>query len=134
MCTIVNINGTETKWPLTESQVSYIQNVQKSMCNRSYFIEWSTFGKNSRIIYRQLCDLEMCGEIEHVNLFKCRSRYICVFNDHQLGGMAVTCHGVGLFEAWLAGMFPSLPSFRFEHPYAHYSILRKGKQFVEPLN
>lgn len=134
MCTIVNINGSDTKWPLNESQVSYLQNVQKSMCNRSYFIEWCTFGKNGRSIYRQLCDLEMCGEIEHVNLFKCKNRYICVFNDHQLGGMAVTCHGVGLFEAWLRAMAQCLPSFRYEHPYAHYSILRKGKQFIEPLN
>lgn len=131
MCTIVNINGTDTKWPLTKYQIS---RVKKSLNSRSYFIEWKIGGKFSRSIYRQLCDLEMCGEIKNVTLFKKDGRYICVFDDHHLSSMAVTCHGVGLFEAWLWGIFPSLPPFRYEHPYAHYCILLKGKEFESPLN
>lgn len=131
MCTKVNINGTDTYWPITEYQVSLIQ---KLMCARTYFVEWVIKGSYSRSIYTTLCDLEMCGEVEFVTLFKHRGRYICVFNDHQLTSLAVTCHGVGLFEAWLRAMEGSLPPFRYEHPYAHYSILRKGFDFANPLN
>lgn len=131
MFTNVIINGTETKWPLTEYQVSL---VKKLLNSRSYFIEWEINGNYSRSIYRQLCDLEMCGEIQYVSLFQGNGRYVCVFNEHQLVGMAVTCHGVGLFEAWLRGLYSSLPPFRYEHPYAHYCILHKGKEFELPLN
>lgn len=129
MYTEVNINGSITRWPISETQLQIAH-----PCTRTYYLRWDKKGFFKGGLYAELGLLESQKQIENLCLFGCQNSFVATFNDRQLHSMATSCYGVGLLEAWLRSNYDRLPPFIFEHPYAQYCILTKGKKYETPLN